>query len=150
MWLRHVGFLRPMFDTFRTVLNGPIAANTGQYVQWIFQFEAGCYGPDGKRIFSNTKFPDVVEDGMAMIKGQVNNVISTMDMKTIDRKAWHARENGNFPGVPGKDGVILLIPYVRPDDDYENILDRDRICGIYISSARPHEMVDIKFQRQAI
>lgn len=139
-----------MYGGLRTVLNGPVGANTGQYVQWIFQCEAGCYGPDGKRIFANTKFPPVIEDGMAMIKGQVNNVISSMDMKTLDRKIWHGRENGNLPGYSGKDNIILLIPYVRPDEGPENILDRDRICGIYISSARPYEMVDIKFQRQAI
>lgn len=85
-----------------------------------------------------------------MIKSQYNNVNNMMDMKTLDRKAWHGRENGNVGGHSGKKNVFLLIPYVRPDEGQENILDRERICGTYISSARAHEMVDIKFQRQAI
>ena len=76
--------------------------------------------------------------------------MSNLDMKTVDRRTWHARENGNLPGYVGKDNVIWLIPYVRNDDHPENILDRERIVGTYISSARQFEMVDIKFQRQAI
>jgi hypothetical protein len=38
----------------------------------------------------------------------------------------------------------------RSEDGKENILDRERIVGNYISSAREYEMVDIKLQRQAI
>ena len=77
--------------------------------------------------------------------------MSALDGKTLDRKRWHDRENANFPGInKGKQNVIMLIPYVRPDDFEENILDRERICGTYISSAREFEMVDIKLQRQAI
>ena len=71
-------------------------------------------------------------------------------MKTLDRKAWHGRENGNMPGYVGKNNVILIIPYVRHDQNPENILDRERVMGTYISSARPYEMVDIKLQRQAV
>lgn len=71
-------------------------------------------------------------------------------MKTLDRKRWHGRENANFPGMPGKQNIFLIIPYVRNDDYEENILDRERIFGTYISSAREYEMVDIKLQNQAL
>lgn len=50
-----------MYGGLRTVLNGPIAANTGQPVQWIFECEAGLYGKDGKRLFSNAKLPHIIE-----------------------------------------------------------------------------------------
>lgn len=140
-----------MYGGLRTVLNGPISATTGQPCQWIFEFEAGCYDKMGKRIFSASPgLPPVIEDGFDMIRGQTDNVLTNLDMKTVDRRAWHARENGNLPGHAGKGNIILLIPYVRNDDHPENILDRERICGVYISSARACEMVDIKFQRQAI
>ena len=55
-----------------------------------------------------------------------------------------------------KDGRLDFIiftdlhPPTRAEDGRENILDRERIVGNYISSAREYEMVDIKLQRQAI
>ena len=85
-----------------------------------------------------------------MLQGQVNNAVNILDMKTMDRKAWHARENGTMPGHVGKINMILIIPYCRHDYEPENILDKERIMGTYISSAREHEMVDIKLQKQAM
>jgi hypothetical protein len=92
-----------------------------------------------------------IQDGIAMITGQMNSAVSVLDMKTLDRKRWHDRENANFPGhYAGKRNVIMCKPYVRNDDYGENILDRERVFGIYISSAREFEQVDLKLQRQAI
>lgn len=87
---------------------------------------------------------------MAKIQGQVNGAYANLDMKTLDRKRWHDRENANFPGMAGKKNIFFIIPYVRNDHYEENMLDRDRVFGTYISSAREFEMVDIKLQNQAI
>jgi hypothetical protein len=85
-----------------------------------------------------------------MVNGRADNANSNLDMNTLDRRAWHERENGNFPPTTvGKRNIIYLKPYMRNEDSEENILDRERICGVYISSARPFEQVDIKLQRQA-
>lgn len=92
----------------------------------------------------------MIEDGLAKVHGGVSNAMSVLETKTVDRKRWNDRENGNLPGYAGKKNVFMLKPYVRNDDYDENILDRERVCGIYISSAREFEMVDIKLQRQAI
>ena len=163
-----------MYGGLRTVMNGPIRANTGQPCQWIFSFEAKLFNKKGERIFSTAadKLPPVIEDGLAKIQsGLTNSVFAEMPSKSLDRQKWNDRENGNLPGYPGKNNVILLIPYVRcvifvhmargnmhsltpsfyrSEDGKENILDRERIVGNYISSAREYEMVDIKLQRQAI
>ena len=48
-----------MYGGLRTVLNGPVAANTGQPVQWIFEFEAGLFDKKGRRMFPT--LPEVVE-----------------------------------------------------------------------------------------
>ena len=118
---------------------------------WIFSFEARLFDSRGARIYSDKSLPSVIEDGMDMLRGMPNNAMASLNGSTLDRKRWHDRENAHFPGVnQGKQSVILLIPYVRPEYDEENILDRERICGTYISSAREFEMVDIKLQRQAI
>ena len=82
--------------------------------------------------------------------GMTDNVFTNMPSKSLDRQKWNDRENGNLPGYTGKQNIIVLIPYCRSDDGPENILDRERIVGTYISSAREYENVDIKLQRQAI
>lgn len=139
-----------MYGGLRTVMNGPCKANTGQPVMWIFSFEARLFNAKGQRIYAGQKLPSVIEDGMAMLRS-IPDAMSSLSGSTLDRKRWHDRENANIPGVnQGKQSIIMLIPYVRPDDYAENILDRERICGTYISSAREFEMVDIKLQRQAI
>lgn len=139
-----------MMGGLRTVLNGHFSANTGQPVQWYFEFEAPCFDSYGQRIFFNKELPNVVEDGMMMVQSGVNNAPANLDMNTLDRKVWHERENANFPRHVGKRHIIYLKPYKRNDDGEENILDRERICGIYISSGRPFEQIDVKLQRQAI
>lgn len=139
-----------MYGGLRTVMNGPFKANTGQPVMWIFEFEAKLFDSAGRRIFNNKELPHIVEDGFAKIQGAMGSTMVNLDGKTLDRKRWNDRENGNLPGYAGKKNIFMLKPYVRCDDYGENILDRERVCGTYISSAREFEMVDIKLQRQAI
>ena len=137
-----------MYGGLRTVMNGPIKANTGQPVMWIFEFEAALFDTEGRRY--NITLPDVIEDGNAQIQGQVHGAYRSLDTKTLDRKRWHDRENANFPGMAGKKNIFFIIPYVRNDYGGENMLDRSRVFGTYISSAREFEMVDIKLQNQAV
>lgn len=139
-----------MYGGLRTVQNGPVTANTGQPVMWIFEFESTCFDTMGRRIHANRELPDVIEDGLSRVAGQIDSTSTNMDMKTLDRKKFHERENANFPGYAGKRNIFYVIPYVRGDYHEENILDRERVFGTYISSARPFEMVDLKLQRQAI
>lgn len=139
-----------MIGGLRTVLNGHFTVNSGQLVQWYFDFEASAFDSNGERLLQgNDALPDVIEDGLDMLRGHSDNVLSSLNMNTLDRKVWHERESGNFPGYSGKDCVMYLKPYVRNSNGAENILDRDRVCGIFIASARPFEQVDIKMQRQS-
>jgi hypothetical protein len=139
-----------MIGGLRTVLNGHFTVNSGQLVQWYFDFEASAFDSNGERLLQgNDALPDVIEDGLELLRGHSDNVLSSLNMNTLDRKVWHERESGNFPGYSGKDCVMYLKPYVRNSNGAENILDRDRVCGIFIASARPFEQVDIKMQRQS-
>lgn len=138
-----------MIGGLRTVLNGHFTVNTGQPMQWYFEFEAAAFDNNGERLFQKSELPDVIEDGLEMLRSQQDNVLSNLSINTLDRKVWHERESGNFPGYSGKDCVIYLKPYVRNSRGPENILDRDRVCGIFIASARPFEQVDVKLQRQS-
>lgn len=139
-----------MIGGLRTVLNGHFTVNTGQLVQWYFEFEAAAFDANGERLVQGPDgLPSVIEDGLEMLRSQQENVLSHLSLSTLDRKVWHERESGNFPGYSGKDNVIYLKPYVRNLKGPENILDRDRVCGIFIASARPFEQVDIKLQRQS-
>lgn len=139
-----------MIGGLRTVLNGHFTVNTGQLVQWYFEFEAAAFDGNGERLVQDQDLPPVIEDGWEMLRSNQENVLSNLNLNTLDRKVWHERESGNFPGYSGKDCVIYLKPYVRNSKGPENILDRDRVCGLYIASARPFERVDIKLQRQSV
>ena len=48
-----------MYGGLKTVQNGPIKANTGQPVQWIFAFEARCFDSKGRRI--HPSLPNCIE-----------------------------------------------------------------------------------------
>ena len=48
-----------MYGGLKTVQNGPIKANTGQPVQWIFAFEARCFDSKGRRIHAS--LPNCIE-----------------------------------------------------------------------------------------
>ncbi len=139
-----------MIGGLRTVLNGHFTVNTGQLVQWYFEFEASAFDSNGERLVQDQDLPLCIEDGLEMLRSQQENVLSNLSLSTLDRKTWHERESGNFPGYSGKDCVIYLKPYVRNSKGGENILDRERVCGIFIASARPFEQVDIKLQRQSV
>lgn len=76
--------------------------------------QAKLFNKKGERIFSTDSLPDVIEDGLGMIQaGLQHSVLGEMPSKSLDRQKWNDRENGNLPGYPGKNNVILLIPYVR-------------------------------------
>ena len=128
-----------MIGGLRTVLNGHFTVNTGQPVQWYFEFEAAAFDTNGERLIQDDEgLPAVIEDGLEMLRSQQDNVLSSLSLSTLDRKTWHERESGNFPGYSGKDCVIYLKPYVRNSRGAENILDRDRVCGIYIALSLIH------------
>lgn len=76
--------------------------------------QAQLFNKKGERIFSTDDLPEVIEDGLGMIQaGLQQSVLGGMPSKSLDRQKWNDRENGNLPGYPGKNNVILLIPYVR-------------------------------------
>lgn len=56
-----------MYGGLKTVMNGPIKANTGQPVMWIFEFEAPLFDSTGRRVFSNRELPNVIEVGLSCL-----------------------------------------------------------------------------------
>lgn len=88
-----------MIGGLRTVLNGHFTANTGQPMMWYFGFEASAFDSNGERLFQGSKaLPPVIEDGLEMLRSQESNVLNHLGNSTLDRKTWHERESGNFPG----------------------------------------------------
>ena len=64
-----------------------------------------------------------------------------------ERLVYHQRQYGQ-PATKEK-LVARIKPYFR-DDDNPRMYDSSRVFAIAISCARPHEMVDIKIQRQSM
>lgn len=146
-----------MIGGIRTVMNGDFEIFTGDMVQWYWPFELDCFLRNGRRKPYLNGWQNEVEDGTLILHppnidpsyspeegaGAGVEPPSTMDAKR--RKRYHDQVFGQRPDAPKI--VPLIKPYVR-DDIAPRMFDCVRVFGIAVTSARPHEMVDIKISRQ--
>lgn len=126
-----------MIGGLRTVMNGDFDIYCGDVIQWYWPFERECFKSNGERLPVCSMFSDPTT---APKKWN-----SSSD--ELMRKTYHDREYGNLPGK-GK-LVPLIKPYHR-DDENPRLYDWYRVFAVAISSARPHEAVDIRISRQAL
>lgn len=141
-----------MIGGMRTVMNGDFEIRTGDELQWYWPFEVKCFRKDGSR----KSFGNVIErNGNGF---QVDNLSPYTDVlggapefsltrEEQARKEYHSQVYGQPSNTPKV--VARLKRFV---EDYENprMYDKERIFAVAMSSARPHEMVDIKICRQSL
>jgi hypothetical protein len=131
-----------MYGGLRTILNGHFRAQSGQPCMWYFDFESDMFTDTGERK-GRTEAAGVVDRNDEEEEYARNN-----DIAVINRKRFHAQAFGQVGDAPGKRGVIRVKPYVRSDPEY--VLDRDRVFGKFISTARPWETIDLHISRLAV
>lgn len=126
-----------MIGGLRTVMNGDFEIYCGDVIQWYWPFEKDCFEANGQRRAICSMFADPTDP--------TNGWKSDSDALT--RKGYHDREYGN---VKGKEKFVPRIKPYHRDDDQPRLYDWYRVFAVAISSARPHEAVDIRISRQSI
>lgn len=130
-----------MIGGLRTVLNGDFEIYCGDVIQWYWPFERECFLPNGERRAVCSMFEDPTQSNAAQHPGWRSQEDQLM------RKTFHDRQYGQ---VGGKVKMVPLIKPYHRDDDNPRLYDWYRVFAVAISSARPHEAVDIRISRQAI
>lgn len=145
-----------MIGGIRTVMNGDFEVFTGDLIQWYWDFELQCFKPDGRRkeyinFWRNTVVGGVwsCEPGNASPFFDIaQDVESSFSLAPTSekRKNYHEKVFGQKPRNP------KVVPRIKPfmrDDQNPRMYDHIRVFAVAVTSARPHEMVDIKIARQS-
>lgn len=154
-----------MIGGCRTVMNGDFEIQTNDIIQWYWPFELECFTPRGhrKKIAGNINpvahlfnmkpslaIKDIfnVAGGGGGAGGNPNNDQSwSLPKDAKGREEFHTQIFGQTKRHPKV--VARIKPYFE-DQEYPRLHDRMRVFAVAISSARPHEMVDIKICRQSM
>lgn len=134
-----------MIGGLRTVMNGDFEVYCGDMIQWYFPFERDCFVSTGRRKPNQKQHADGVFPNQNPAVPSKDGVVLKED--TLMRKDFYTRQYGQVKGV--EKCVPLIKPYKR-DDGEPRIYDWYRVFAVAISSARPHEMVDIRISRQSL
>jgi len=147
----------------QTVMNGAFACQAGEVLQWYFEFEEGMFYHStqmvngvkkraGARIdieklqkSSKNAWQDELED---VRKNNEKTGIQN-DVDTLRKRRRDYNEKMNGIGRDHKGNKAFPKPYrlYKHDDHFG---DKIRIFAKCISSARPHEMVDIMLMTQSL
>jgi hypothetical protein len=149
-----------MIGGCRTVMNGDFEIMTGDIIQWYWPFERNCFHPNGWRkeihpAFNGTMNLDPTKEylyGSAVVAAPpiiapIGAESWEMEKDAQGREAFHTQIFGQTKAHPKV--VAKIKPYFEDPVDLR-IYDRMRVFAVAISSARPHEMVDIKICRQSL
>jgi hypothetical protein len=131
-----------MIGGLRTVQNGDFEVYCGDLIQWYWPFEKGCFHNTGKRKPLCQPFHNQDPSRTDGSDGEWSN---SRDVSI--RKRYYDREYGQTPDHP------KLVAYIKPfkrDDQDPRLYDWYRVFAVAISSARPHEKVDIRISRQSL
>lgn len=136
-----------MIGGMRTVMNGDFEVFSGDVLQWYWCFERDCFDKNGKRL-------EYKDDWRGEVPPLQDPALTPAQQWKLQgkgqlRKDFNDRQYGQVPkaGIPPK-VVACIKPYVT-DEDNPRIYDWHRVFAVAVSSARPHEMVDIKISRQS-
>ena len=132
-----------MIGGLRTVMNGDFEIYCGDMIQWYFPFERDCFHQSGKRKMVQEKN---ATDQYPNTNPAVGEPVGLKD-DTSKRKSFYERQYGQVKGV---EKCVPLIKAYKRDDDAPRIYDWYRVFAVAISSARAHEMVDIRISRQSL
>ena len=147
-----------MIGGLRTVMNGAFPVYAGDLMQWYWNFETECFHADGSRNSIMDGAGNIcdgndpgVDYGAAAAGGAVAG--PDADPHVNARRAHNDLQYGVNPDkkAPADKAkhVARIKPYIR-DDDQPRLYDWMRVFAVAISSARPHELVDIKIGRQSL
>ena len=143
----------------RTVMNGDFEIFTGDLIQWYWPFEKDCFKPGGDRkpypaaweTADDVVYPPNLHPEYDPITRSEDGKVN-LDHQAAAREGFYSREFDSR-GLSAKRENLKLVarikPYIR-DDDNPRIFDAQRVFGVAIACARPHEMVDIKISRQSV
>jgi hypothetical protein len=153
-----------MIGGLRTVMNGDFEVFAGDQVQWYWGFERDDFHGDGRRKPYldgwNGDVPGNIDPSVVVSGDKRQKTGITLPDGARIRQANYELQYGqksepdhSTTGVRGRKGNQKIVARIKPyfrDDENPRIYDWYRVFGIAISSARPHEMVDIKISRQSI
>lgn len=131
-----------MYGGLRTILNGHFNGQNGQPCMWYFDFEVDQFDSEGRRIDVDN-LPLLRDDEDEEERWQKSS-----DVSVLNRKRYYAQAFGAVDSHPGKKGMIRVKPYVRSNPEY--LMDKDRVFGKFISTARAWEMIDLHISRLAV
>lgn len=154
-----------MIGGLRTVMNGDFEVFAGDPLQWYWGFERDDFHADGRRKQYldgwNGDIPGNIDPSVVVTGDKRQKTEILLPDGARIRQANYELQYGqksvpDHSGAAGGRGrkgnqkiVARIKPFVR-DDENPRLYDWFRVFGIAISSARPHEMVDIKISRQSI
>lgn len=145
-----------MIGGLRTVMNGDFEIFAGDPVQFYWSCEKDDFTPDGRR---KPYLDGWDRDEPGNIDPSVTNTLAKRGRDGDPRETWQLPQDARIRqanyelGYGQKAGVHKLVARVKAyyrDEDNPRIYDWVRVFGTAISSARPHEMVDIKISRQSL
>lgn len=141
----------------QTVMNGAFACQAGEVLQWYFEFEEGKFYhttqkfPGGRKLRAGARIEDELYETDALEtqrKGNEQNGIAH-DIDTQRKRRRDYMEKMNGIGGDHKGNKAFPKPYRLYEND-DHFGDKIRIFAKCISSARPHEMVDIMLMTQSL
>lgn len=140
--------LSVMIGGLRTVMNGDFEIFAGDIVQWYWPFERDCFDKEGNRLGYHDEWTPGGAGGWLPPNVKPGTLTWGLDKRETSREDYHKLQFGQQGSK--KDKVVARIkPYFR-DDEHPRLYDGYRVFAVAISSARPHEMVDIKIARQSL
>lgn len=137
-----------MIGGLRTVQNGDFEVFPGDILQFYWPFEKDDFTPDGRRKpyleIWDGDVPCNVDPSYVDARG-----VTKWDVPT-DARTRQTYYNLQYSAKPGNTKLVALIkPYFR-DDVNPRLYDWLRVFAVALSSARPHEQLDIKISKQSV
>ena len=139
-------------------MNGDFEVFAGDQIQWYWTFERNCFHlSSGKRKAIADNLGNVFDgwdpETDPLAPNPAIPVAGQLPMRDDQRRVHNDMQYGrhateNRAGDKSKH-VARIKPYIR-DDEQPRIYDWYRVFATAISSARPHELVDIKISRQSL
>lgn len=145
----------------QTVMNGAFACQAGEVLQWYFEFEEGKFYHstqkfgDGRKVRAGARIEDDTSNLETIEKQrkkyEQEGMTHDIDTQRKRRRDYYEKMNGIGDGIGGdhKGNKAFPKPYRLYDYD-DHFGDKIRIFAKCISSARPHEMVDIMLMTQSL
>ena len=147
-----------------TVRNGDFACETGQMVQWYFDFEKGSFHEDdgglenkkhqcGERKSSFESSEEIQEPMKSVVDMFFPKVPRANQRPQNPRKRFFDREYGAYDNSSSnqvKKNVFLPKPYVPGRYCHEHWGDKIRVFGKCLNGGRANDMIDVMMMTQSM